>query len=339
MHAPAHNTGTDLEQERRDTHDARTSQSADLQRIQTQRLQENRIELVQRIARFAREDGIVEPLKGIRLVRSSSTRDLLPGLSDPAFNVIAQGRKEIYLGRDRFCYDPYHYCLATLELPVVGRIVEASPDRPYLSFRLCLDPILVGEVIMESGYSSSTYHVNARALDVCPLDIDLLDAVVRLVRLLETPNEAVFLAPLVIREIIYRLLNSNQGDRLRHIAFLRGTVPPIARAIERLRREFDQPIRMEHLARDLGMSISGFYHHFKAVTGMSPLQFQKRLKLYEARRLMLIEDLDATRAAYHVGYNDVSHFIREYKRLFGVSPKRDVKHVQTSVKPNGDQSL
>ena len=195
----------------------------------------------------------------------------------------------------------------------MGQSLEASRERPYLSLRLELDPTLVGSVMVEAGHPSPQSHADVRAINVSPLDAGLLDAVVRLVRLLDTPAEAPFLAPLITREIVYRLLMGEQGDRLRYIAALGGYTPHIARAIERLRNDFDQPLRIESIARELGMSVSGFHHHFKAVTAMSPLQFQKRLRLQEARRLMLGESLDAASAAYRVGYNDASHFNREYK--------------------------
>lgn len=151
---------------------------------------------------------------------------------------------------------------------------------------------------------------------------------VRLVRLLDSPTEAQVLAPLVTREIVYRLLMGEQGDRLCYIAVLGGHTSPIARAIEWLRKDFDQPLRIEDLARELGMSASGFHHHFKAVTAMSPLQFQKEMRLQEARRLMLSEGLNAINAAYRVGYKDASHFNREYKSLFGRPPMRDVERLR-----------
>ncbi|MCL4488980.1 MAG: AraC family transcriptional regulator [Chloroflexi bacterium] len=301
---------------------------------ETQRAQANRDELVERIARAIREDGTVEPLKGIRLHRSSSP-ELLPGVSDPAFAVIAQGSKELLLGEERYRYDPYHYCLGTVELPVVSQIIEASKERPYLSLRLELDPLLVGSVMIESGHASSPSHADVKAMDVSQLDPSLLDAVVRIVRLIDTPTEARVLAPLITREIIYRLLMGKQGDRLRHIAVLGGYTSLIARAIERLRKDFDHPLRIDDIARELGMSVSGFHHHFKAVTAMSPLQFQKQMRLQEARRLMLGEQLDAASAGYRVGFNDASYFNREYKKLFGVPPIRDVERLREAARQNG----
>jgi AraC-like DNA-binding protein len=170
------------------------------------------------------------------------------------------------------------------------------------------------------------------AIDVSPLDAGLLDAVVRLVRLLDSPTEARFLAPLGVREIVYRLLMGEQGGRLHHVAVLGGHGHRIIRALERLREDFDRPIRIEDVARALGMSVSGFHHHFKAVAAMSPLQFQKQLRLQEARRLMLGEDLDAASAGYRVGYGDASHFTREYKRLFGTPPARDVERLREAAR-------
>jgi AraC-like DNA-binding protein len=249
--------------------------------------------------------------------------------------VIAQGSKEVFLGHERYQYDPSHYLLVTAELPLVGHVLDASKERPYLSLRLELDPTLVGLVMVEAGHPSPQNHANVRAINVSSLDAGLLDAVVRLVRLLDTPSEAPFLAPLITREIVYRLWRGEQGDRLRYIATLGGYTPHIVKAIERLHKDFDQPLRMDSIARELGMSVSGFHHHFKAVTAMSPLQFQKRLRLQEARRLLLGEGLDAASAAYRVGYNDASHFNREYKRLFGVPPIRDVERLREAVRQTG----
>jgi AraC-like DNA-binding protein len=170
-----------------------------------------------------------------------------------------------------------------------------------------------------------------RAINVSPLDSSLLDAMVRLVRLVDTPDEASFLAPLITREIIYRLLMGRQGDRLRYITVQSGQSHRIAEAIQRFHQAFDQPLRIEDMAEELGMSVSSFHHHFKAVTALSPLQFQKRLRLQEARRLMLSEDIDAASAGYQVGYDDASHFNREYKRLFGAPPMRDVERLREAA--------
>ena len=291
-------------------------------------VQTNHEELVERIARAMRVDGTIQPLPGLYLSRSSLPLKPLHSVLEPSLCVIAQGSKEVLLGESRYRYDTSHYLLATVELPRVSQVLEASPERPYLSLRLELTPALVSSVMVEAGYTSPPGHADVRAIDVSLLDGHLLDAIVRLTRLLDVPAEAPVLLPLITREIIYRLLRGEQGIRLRHLAIQGGYTPHIALAVEQLRRDFTQPLRIEQIARELGMSVSGFHHHFKAVTAMSPLQFQKRLRLLEARRLMLGEDLDAASAAYRVGYHDASHFNREYKSLFGIPPMRDVQRLR-----------
>ena len=296
------------------------------------RAQASQDELAGRIAQAIREDGTIEPLKGLYLNRVSSPREPLHSVYNPVFCVIAQGSKEVFLSNERYLYDPAHYLLVTAELPLVSHVVDASQERPYLSLRLELDPTFVSSVIVEAGQPASQNQADVRAINVSALDAGLLDAVVRLVRLLDTPAEAPFLAPLITREILYRLWMGEQSDRLRYIAASSGYTPHITKAIERLHQDFDQPLRIDTIARELGMSVSGFHHHFKAVTAMSPLQFQKRLRLQEARRLMLGEGLDATSAAYRVGYHDASHFNREYKSLFGLPPMRDMERLLESAR-------
>ncbi len=297
------------------------------------RAQASRDELAERVARAVREDGAVEAPGGLRLLRQSSPTPKDHGVSSPAFCVIAQGSKEVLLGDDCYRYDADHYLITAAALPTATRVTGASEERPYLGVVLGLDPALVGSVMVEAGHPApGGDRAAVRAFDVSPLDAGLLDAVVRLVGLLDAPaEEARFLRPLITREIVFRLLRGEQGGRLRQIAVLGGHAHRIARAIERLREDFDRPLRIEDIARESGMSVSGFHHHFKAVTAMSPLQFQKRMRLQEARRLMLGEDLDAASAGHRVGYGDASHFTREYKRLFGAPPARDVERLREAA--------
>ena len=283
------------------------------------------------------DDGAATPLPGLKLIRQSSPTPQGHGTSDPAFCVIAQGSKEILLGDRRYRYDPAHYLITTAELPIATRITEASPERPYLGVVLTLDPALVGSVIVEAGRGGARRHAVVTAIDVSPLDAGLLDAVVRLVRLVDTPTDAPVLAPLITRELVYRLLTGEQGDRLRQLTVLGGVTHRMAEAVARLRNAFDQPLRVEDLAREFGMSVSGFHQQFRTVTAMSPLQFQKQLRLQEARRLMLGEGLDAASAGYRVGYRDASHFTREYKRLFGAPPMHDVEHLRQGAMERADQ--
>jgi AraC-like DNA-binding protein len=301
---------------------------------EAQRAQANRQELVERIARAIHEDGRVEPFKGLYLNRVSSPTEPVHGVSDASFCVIAQGSKQVFLGEDCYQYDPAHYLLTSVELPIVSQVLEASREQPYLSVRMQLDPTLVGSVLVEANVPLPPSQGEVKAIDVSRLDASLLDAVVRLVRLVDSASEARILAPLVKREIISRLLMGAQGARLRHSAVLGGYTHHIARAVDLLRKDYSQPLRMESIAQALGMSVSGFHHQFKAVTAMSPLQFQKRLRLQEARRLMLGEHLDAASAGYRVGYDDAAHFNREYKSLFGLPPMRDVERLRQAASTN-----
>ncbi|HLV99346.1 MAG TPA: AraC family transcriptional regulator [Ktedonobacterales bacterium] len=310
------------------TLDMMTNPQADREK---ERAHADREELVERIGRAIRADGTVQPLPRLHLYRHSVPLEQVYSVAEPSLCVVAQGSKEFLLGESRYRYDPFHYLLVTVDLPSVGQILEASRDCPFLSLRLDLPPSLVSAVMVEAELASPPGPVEVRAITVSPLELGLLDAAVRLIRLLEAPTTAPVLLPLITREIIYRLLVGEQGARLRYLALLGGATTRIARAIERLRQDFDQPLRIEQLAQELGMSVSGLHHHFKAVTALSPLQYQKRLRLLEARRLLLGEDLDATRAAYRVGYQDVSHFNREYKSLFGVPPMRDVHRLRQAA--------
>ncbi|HKV85046.1 MAG TPA: AraC family transcriptional regulator [Ktedonobacterales bacterium] len=298
---------------------------------EAQRARANREELAERIASAVRQDGVVEPVPGLSVSRRSTPLEPLHAVVKPSLCVVAQGSKELLLGESRYQYDPAHYLLATVELPWITHVLQASREQPYLSLRLELDPVLVGSVIEDAGLSVLAGPATERAIAISPLDANLLDAVVRLARLMERPDEAPALMPLITREIAYRLLLGEQGDRLRRLAISARFASPITRAVARLHHDFDQPLRVEQLAHALGMSVSGFHHQFKAVTAYSPLQFQKRLRLQEARRLMLSEGYDAASAAFRVGYRDAAHFNREYKSLFGAPPMRDVQRLRGSA--------
>ncbi|RYG34044.1 AraC family transcriptional regulator [bacterium] len=292
----------------------------------------NRQELLRRIQRAMPEDGHSEPIEGLYLYRASQRSEPVVGVSEPALCVIAQGSKEIFLGPKSYRYDPDHYLLSTVELPATGQVHEASPDLPYLGLRLQLDSALVGSVMVEAGVPAPRSQNDAKAIVVSLLDSSLLDATLRLVRLIDSPEEVRVLAPLIKREIVFRLLMGEQGKRLRHLAMLGGHSHQIARAVELLRNEFDKPLRVESIAKELGMSTSGFHHRFKSVTDMSPMQFQRQIRLQEAQRLMLGEECDAASAGFRVGYEDASHFSREYKKLFGQSPARDIQRLRSMVR-------
>jgi AraC-like DNA-binding protein len=297
-----------------------------------QRIENCRSELIDRMSRAVTNDGVLEIFPGIFVARSGAVTDRLHSIFPSSFCVIAQGSKQVLLGDDVLRYDPWNYLISTLDLPVISRIAEASEGNPYLSIRVNLDSAMVASAMMESGIESSKGQVSVRAMDVSAIDADLLDAVVRLVRLLDTPGEMPVLAPLIVREIIYRLLKGEQGARLGHlVASTGGDTKRISRALRQLRENITEPLRIENIARDLGMSVSGFHHHFKSVTAMSPVQYQKQLRLQEARRLMLGEDLDVATAGFRVGYEDPSYFSREYKKLFGAPPQRDIAALRGSL--------
>jgi AraC-like DNA-binding protein len=291
------------------------------------RARASRDELAERIARHLPEDGSLEAAPGLFLSRSSLPTPVYR-VTEPSFCVIVQGSKEVLLGKERYRYDAFQYLLVSAGLPLVGQTLAASRERPYFGVRLVLDPAVVTAVLIEAGLAASRTNGGVRALAVSRLDASLLDAVVRLVRLADAPGDYGVLAPLAAREIVYRLALGEQGGRLRQIAVIGGRAHRIAKAIELLRKTSDKQLSVAGLARQVGMSVSGLHHQFKAVTAMSPLQFQKQLRLQEARRLLLAGDFDAATAGYRVGYDDPSHFSREYKRVFGEPPMRDIERLR-----------
>jgi AraC-like DNA-binding protein len=294
-------------------------------------IDEGRKEMAERIHALVPAEGQTTLLPGLYLSRISEPTGLIHGSSKAALCIAVQGAKDVHLGDRVYRYDAENYLLTTVELPITFMVCDASATRPYLSLRLELDPALVASVMVEHRMPPPQSPVDTKAMTASPLDFGLFDAALRLVRLLDAAPEERALMPLVMREIVYRLLVGEQGHRLRHLSELGGRGHRIVRAVDRLRKEFDRPLRSDALAKELGMSLSGFHQHFKAVTDLSPLQYQKRLRLHEARRLMLGEGLDAASAGYRVGYDDPSHFSRDYKRHFGDAPMRDVERLRTTV--------
>jgi len=301
-------------------------------RREAQRIQSNREELIERMARILPEDGSFEAFDGFFLGRSSKPMESVHSLYQPAFCFVVQGGKRVLLGEEVFWYDPGHYLIFTVDLPVVFQVEEASKELPYFGLRLNLDPSLVASVMMESSFETKKGDAGVKAISISPVDADLLDAVVRLTRLLDKPGGRKVLAPLITREIVYRLLAGGEGARLGHLlASLGRDTRRISKAIGHLRKHFNEPLKIEDFAREFGMSVSGFHHHFKSVTAMSPLKFQKQIRLQEARRLMLGEDLDAASAGFRVGYEDPSYFSRDYKKLFGAPPQRDIAKLRSNL--------
>ncbi len=268
----------------------------------------------------------------LKLSRFSAPSDLVALVYEPCLCIVAQGAKEVLLADETYRLDPAQSLLVSVDLPVDAQVIEATPGRPYLAVRISLDPAVVGELLAD-GMTAPPLGSPARGLGVSPVEPPLLDAVSRLVALLDSPQDIEPLAPLVLREITYRVLAGPQGSRLRQIASAGAPAQRIARAIRWLKDHFADPLRIEWLAKHVRMSPSAFHLHFKGVTAMSPLQYQKRLRLQEARRLMLGEGLDAAEAAFRVGYESPSQFSREYRRLFGAPPRQDVAALKVETQP------
>ena len=280
--------------------------------------------LVAAIERHTPPDGICSTaVPGLLLARQVTPSDPIDLVVDPSLCIVAQGAKEVYIAGEVYRYDPAHVLLVSIDLPITARVVEATPDRPCLAVRLSFDSSVVRELLADLP-NAALSRPTPRGLDVTPVEPRLLDAVGRLVALLDAPRDIAALSPLVIREVTYRVLTGPQGTRLRQMAAAGAPAQRIARAIRWLRNHVADPLRVESLARQARMSLSGFHQHFKAVTGLSPVQYQKRLRLMEARRMMLGEGRDAAEAAFRVGYESPSQFSREYRRAFGAPPRRDV---------------
>ena len=295
-------------------------------------LEKQRVELADLIYRHARTDGtFTTGVEALFVSRYSQPSDFAPSLPKPALCIMAQGRKEVRLGDEYFAYDPLNYLVVSVSMPISGRVLEISPERPVLALRLDIDPVEITTLISDAGPMGVPSRPAGRGLYVEPIDQPMLDALLRLTRLLDTPKDIAMLAPLIRREILYRLLRSPQGYRLYEIASENSQTHRVSRAISWLNGNFQQPLRIDSLAREANLSVSTLHHRFKAMTAMSPLQYQKQLRLNEARRLMLSEGLDASAAGYRVGYESPSQFSREYSRQFGAPPVRDLARLRVGL--------
>jgi AraC-like DNA-binding protein len=288
-------------------------------------------ELAGLIERHAGQDGVHETaIPRLALIRSSHTTEPLHAVHQPAVCFVAQGRKRVMAGDAHHVYDAAKYLVVSVELPIVGQIIEASAQSPYLCLRLDLDPAAINALMLDAGVPPSGDGAPLPSLALSAVTLELLDAVVRLVRLLEEPNDIPVLAPLAEREILYRLLLGEQSPRLRQIAMADSKLQQVNRAISWIKNNFREPFSIEILASEARMSASALHQHFKAITAMSPLQYQKQLRLHEARRLLLTRATDAATSGHAVGYDSPSQFSREYKRLFGAPPAQDVARLRAS---------
>jgi AraC-like DNA-binding protein len=286
-------------------------------------------EMTALMTRFAEADGVhPTAIARLSLARWDHPGEPMPAVYPPCMCVVAQGSKALLLGDERYLYDRSRFIVASVDLPVTGQVVDASPEKPYLCVMLELEPKAIASLLLEADLPTPpTERAPARGLFLSQASAEYIEAVLRLLRLLATPDDIRTLAPLAEREILYRLLKSQEGWRLRQIATGHGQARRIAKAIAWVRTHFHEGLRVEQLAGEANMSVSSFHAHFKRVTAMSPLQYQKQLRLQEARRLLLTETVDAATAGHRVGYESPSQFSREYRRAFGVPPATDMRQI------------
>jgi AraC-like DNA-binding protein len=281
------------------------------------------------IARWTEEgEQHTTAVPGLALFRRIGPTEPLCGMYEPSICLVAQGAKRVLLGDDTYVYDAHHYLITSVHLPTVVQIIEASREKPYLGLRLKLDQREISQLMVDSNLPPPHVQQSSRGMATGEVTVPLLTAFQRLIDLLAEQQDIPILAPIIQREIIYRLLVGDQGERLRQIASAGSQSHRLARAIDWLKVNFTQPLRIDDLASQASMSSSTFHHHFRSMTALSPLQFQKQLRLQEARRLMLAERMDAANAAFQVGYESPSQFSREYNRQFGAPPMRDIENLR-----------
>ena len=287
-------------------------------------------ELADIVSRTAATDGPFETaIRGLHFSRYAAPTPHNHVAQWPCFGLVLQGAKCLELGSDTYRYGVGDYLVVSLDLPVASRVTEASAERPFLGMGLAIDPERVKDVLARVDVVPVNGASDMRGVAVQVAAPELLDATLRLLRLLDRPRDVAALAPLLEQEILYRLLTGPLGPRLLQIATADTPSNRIARATGWLRENFSRPVRIEDLAERVGMSASSLHHHFKAVTAMTPIQYQKRLRLLKARRQLLFEPHDAASVAFSVGYESASQFSREYARMFGMPPVRDVARFKT----------
>lgn len=287
------------------------------------------MELVNLIGSLAPADGEHRTaIPSLSLFRYSSATEPECGVTKASLVMAVQGRKRVTLGTHAYEYGHTHYLITSVDLPLMAQVVSASPGEPYLCFVYELDLTHIANLMTDMGLTRPDGIPEGGALSICAFSAPLVETGLRLIRLLKTPGDIPILAPLIERELLYRLLLGEQGMRLRHLTFVDSQSHKISKAIEWLKHHYAEPLRIEFLAGHANMSVSSLHHHFKAITSMSPLQYQKQLRLHEARRLMLTQFYDVASAAHTVGYGSPSQFSREYSRLFGAAPVHDISRLR-----------
>ncbi|MFV0575233.1 MAG: AraC family transcriptional regulator N-terminal domain-containing protein [Vibrio sp.] len=283
-------------------------------------------ELAATIAKHIGDENLLDtPIKGMHFSRWPNPTEPTSYTLAPSICIIAQGQKRVMLGEEDYIYDQANFLISSVDLPVVANIMTATPEKPYLGLVMELDLKAISQLIVDSGLALNQMKSANKAIAIGELNEQLLDAFKRLVDLIDEPESIKILEPVIKREIFYRLLTTNQGLRLSQMVTAGSHSHHIAKAIDWLKEFYAKPLNVNELASDSGMSKSAFYSHFRSITAMTPLQFQKKLRLNEARRLMLTENLDAITTTFKVGYESPSQFNREYSRMFGNPPARDIK--------------
>jgi AraC-like DNA-binding protein len=295
-------------------------------------------ELTQIIERYAQKDGVhPTAIPSLFFIRISQAAGTSHGIYKPSFCMVVQGAKEVWLAQEHFRYSPADYLVASVHLPVTSQVTEATPDVPYLGFKLEFTPSQILELLHNTEFRMDPKQNPKRAMFVSQIESSLLDSVIRLTRLLDSPKDIPVLAPLFTKEILYRVLQGQNGIILEQLVMEGSSTQQINVAIEQVMNNYASPLRIEELAEIANMSISTLHRHFKEITAMSPLQFQKQIRLQEARRLLLTESVDASEVAYRVGYESASQFSREYSRMFGYPPKADMKRLKEPGPVNTEQ--
>lgn len=293
------------------------------------------LELARLIERFSGKDGDhATAIAPLHLICDSNTTVPICRIQKPSLCIVAQGEKIVMLGQESYRYGVSDYLAVSVDVPITGKVIKASHEFPYLAIRLDLDPNIIFDIMKEADLLPNKIKRSSRSLFLGKMPLDLLDAVVRLVRLLESPKDIPLLAPLIIREILYRILCDEQGDALKLIAMADSNFCRIADVIEYIKENYDRNLRIEDMAIIANMSPASLHRHFKDITAMSPLQYQKQIRLQEARRLLLSEASEAATVAYQVGYDSPSQFSREYLRMFGLPPISDIKQLRHTLSHN-----
>jgi AraC-like DNA-binding protein len=309
--------------------------NSNLQRThQLNGIPERQQELSARVARLTPTDGIHQSsIPWLALIRNSVPTVCMATVYQPCLAIVVQGRKRALLNDEVFHYDALNYLVVSVTLPAMGQVLEASVERPYLCLRLNLDLEEIARLLLQLGERGPSLAATDRGLFVASMDEALLDAVLRMVKLLDTPEDTAVLGPVVLREIYYRMLRGELAQRFVDLVQGDGGTHRIVRAIEWLKQRYAAPLRIEELAEAVHMSSSALHHRFKAVTAMSPLQYQKQLRLHEARRLMFADGIDCATAGHRVGYESPSQFNREYRRLFGAPPRAEIARLRETGVP------